>query len=85
MLNVGQIEEGFVLDHIDAGKSLKIYHDLKLDQPDCTVAIIKNARTQDVSHLLSRSSHIYLFLLIRKKNYIAANIVKRPTQANKSI
>ena len=30
MLNVGQIEEGFVLDHIDAGKSLKIYHDLSL-------------------------------------------------------
>ena len=46
MLNVGQIEEGFVLDHIDAGKSLKIYHDLKLDQLDCTVAIIKNARSE---------------------------------------
>ena len=46
MLNVGQIEEGFVLDHIDAGKSLQIYHDLKLDQLDCTVAIIKNARSE---------------------------------------
>lgn len=45
MLNVGKIEEGFVLDHIDAGKSLKIYHDLKLDQLDCTVAIIKNAKS----------------------------------------
>lgn len=46
MLNVGKIEEGFVLDHIHAGKSLKIYHDLKLDQLDCTVAIIKNARSK---------------------------------------
>lgn len=45
MLNVGKIEEGFVLDHIDAGKSLQIYHDLKLDQLDCTVAIIKNAKS----------------------------------------
>lgn len=45
MLNVGKIEEGFVLDHIDAGKSLSIYHDLKLDQLDCTVAIIKNAKS----------------------------------------
>ena len=45
MLNVGKIEEGFVLDHIHAGKSLSIYHDLKLDQLDCTVAIIKNARS----------------------------------------
>ena len=45
MLNVGKIEEGFVLDHIHAGKSLSIYHDLKLDQLDCTVAIIKNAKS----------------------------------------
>ena len=45
MLNVGKIEEGFVLDHIKAGKSLEIYHHLKLDKLDCTVAIIKNARS----------------------------------------
>ena len=45
MLNGGKIEEGFVLDHMNAGESLQIYHDLKLDQKDCTVAIIKNARS----------------------------------------
>lgn len=45
MLNVGKIEEGFVLDHIKAGKSLSIYHHLGLDRLDCTVAIIKNARS----------------------------------------
>lgn len=45
MLNVGQIEEGFVLDHIKAGKSLTIYHNLELDKMDCTVAIIKNAKS----------------------------------------
>ena len=45
MLNVGKIEEGFVLDHIEAGKSLTIYHLLQLDKLDCTVAIIKNARS----------------------------------------
>ena len=32
MLNISGIQEGFVLDHIQAGMSLKIYHDLKLDQ-----------------------------------------------------
>lgn len=46
MLNVGKIEEGFVLDHIKAGKSLSIYHHLQLDKLDCTVAIIKNARSK---------------------------------------
>ena len=43
MLNIGAIKEGFVLDHIEAGKAMTIYHDLKLDKLDCTVAIIKNA------------------------------------------
>ena len=45
MLNVGRIEEGFVLDHIRAGMSLSIYHYLQLGKLDCTVAIIKNARS----------------------------------------
>jgi aspartate carbamoyltransferase regulatory subunit len=46
MLNIGQIEEGFVLDHIKAGKSMQIYHHLGLDKLDSTVAIIKNARSK---------------------------------------
>ena len=45
MLNISGIHEGFVLDHIQAGMSLQIYHDLKLDQLDCPVAIIKNAKS----------------------------------------
>ena len=40
MLNVGALREGYVLDHIKAGKAMTIYHDLKLDKLDCTVAII---------------------------------------------
>jgi len=45
MLNIGGIQEGFVLDHIEAGKSMSIYKYLKLDALDCCVAIIKNARS----------------------------------------
>lgn len=45
MLNISGIHEGFVLDHIQAGMSLRIYHDLQLDKLDCTVAIIKNAKS----------------------------------------
>ena len=45
MLNISGIHEGFVLDHIQAGMSMKIYHDLHLDQFDCTVAIIMNAKS----------------------------------------
>ena len=45
MLNVGKIEEGFVLDHIQAGRSMDIYKYLHLDKLDCCVAIIKNAKS----------------------------------------
>lgn len=45
MLNVGMIQEGFVLDHIQAGKSMDIYKYLHLDKLDCCVAIIKNAKS----------------------------------------
>ena len=44
-LSVGRISEGFVLDHIEAGKSMEIYKYLNLDKLDCCVAIIKNARS----------------------------------------
>ena len=45
MLTISGIQEGFVLDHIQAGMSLQLYHDLKLDELDCTVAIIKNVKS----------------------------------------
>ena len=44
-LTIGKINEGFVLDHIEAGKSMEIYKHLKLDKLDCCVAIIKNAKS----------------------------------------
>ena len=45
MLNIDSIYNGFVLDHIQAGRSMAIYHYLNLDDLDCQVAIIKNARS----------------------------------------
>ena len=39
-LNVGSITEGFVLDHIEAGKSMEIYKYLHLDKLDCCVATV---------------------------------------------
>ena len=44
-LNVGSISEGFVLDHIEAGRSMDIYKYLHLDELDCCVAIIKDAKS----------------------------------------
>ena len=50
MLNVGRLNEGVVLDHIEAGKSMEIYKYLHLDKLDCCVAIIKNARSNKMGN-----------------------------------
>ena len=42
-MNVDGVSTGIVLDHIQAGKSMEIYKLLKLDELDCSVAIIQNA------------------------------------------
>ena len=41
-LKVSTISNGFVLDHIQAVKSMEIYKHLKLDKLDCCIAILKN-------------------------------------------
>lgn len=41
-MKVDSIVNGFVIDHITAGKSLEIYSLLSLEELDCPVAIIRN-------------------------------------------
>ena len=45
MITVDSIEKGIVIDHIKAGKSMEIYQALNLDELDCSVAIIKNVKS----------------------------------------
>ncbi len=45
-MNIDSLQRGLVIDHIQAGKSMEIYKFLELDKLDCSVAIIKNARSQ---------------------------------------
>ena len=42
---VYSIKNGYVIDHIKAGQAMKIYEYLKLGDLDCSVAIIKNAKS----------------------------------------
>ena len=59
MLNVGELNEGFVLDHIEAGKAMMIYNYLDLVDLDVlgfvdhniTVNIIKNGEIVDKKRL----------------------------------
>lgn len=45
MLNIGGLNEGIVMDHIHAGGAMEIYNYLQLEKLDCSVAIIKNAKS----------------------------------------
>ena len=42
-MNIDSIINGIVIDHITAGKGMKIYQLLSLDRMDCPVALIRNA------------------------------------------
>lgn len=44
-MKIDSIVNGIVLDHISAGKSLEVYNALHLDKLDCSVAIIKNVKS----------------------------------------
>ena len=41
-MNIDSIQNGYVIDHITAGRGMRLYELLGLDSADCSVAIIKN-------------------------------------------
>ena len=45
-MNVDEIKNGFVIDHIKAGQGMEIYRFLGLEHLDCPIAIIKNASSR---------------------------------------
>lgn len=45
-MNIDSIENGFVIDHIQAKKGMEIYEALKLYKLDSSVAIITNAKSK---------------------------------------
>ena len=81
MLNVGKIDEGFVLDHIPAGMNLDIYKYLHLDKLDCTVAIIKNAKssklgTKDILKVECSVDVLDMDILAVLNQGITVNVIK---------
>lgn len=81
MLNVGRLNEGVVLDHIEAGKSMSIYKYLKLDKMDCCVAIIKNAHSnkmgkKDIIKVECPIENLDLDILGFIDHNITVNIIK---------
>ena len=44
-MNIDSIQNGIVIDHITAGRGMKLYDLLGLEKLDCSVAIIKNVHS----------------------------------------
>lgn len=53
-MHIDEIQNGIVIDHITAGKSLEIYHFLHLEELDCSVALLRNV----VSHKMGKKDII---------------------------
>ena len=45
-MNIDSIQNGVVIDHLRAGQGMKLYHLLKLDETELSVAIIRNVMSQ---------------------------------------
>ncbi len=48
-MNIDSITNGFVIDHITAGRGMRLYDLLGLDNLDCSVAIIRNVGSKKMS------------------------------------
>ena len=75
------VKNGFVLYHIEAGKSMMIYNNLGLDKLDCQVAIIKNARSnkmgkKDIIKIEAGLDTVDLDVLGFIDHNITVNIIK---------
>lgn len=89
-LNVGSITEGFVLDHIQAGKSMDIYRHLGLDKLDYCVAIIKNAKSskmgkKDIIKIECPIAFVDLDILGFIDHNITVNIIEHNTIVDKKV
>ncbi len=63
-MHVDSINNGIVLDHITAGKGMRLYDLLGLDKVDCSIAIIKNVSSKKMGKkdIIKIDADIYINL-----------------------
>lgn len=81
MLNIGGLSQGIVIDHIKAGGAMHIYSYLNLENLDCSVAIIKNAKSnkmgkKDIIKIEGTLDKIDLDVLGALDHKITINIIE---------
>lgn len=81
MLNIGVLNQGIVIDHIQAGGAMKIYSYLDLENKDVSVAIIKNAKSnkmgkKDIIKIEGTLKDLDLDILGALDHQITINIIE---------
>ena len=79
-MNIDSIKNGYVIDHIKAGRGMQVYNQLHLNELDCQVAIITNAKSQksgtkDIIKI-DKNINIDLYVLGFIDHNITVNVVK---------
>lgn len=86
-MNIDSITNGYVIDHIKAGESMKIYDYLKLGDLDCSVAIIKNAKSKKMGKKdiikIDKAIDIDMDILGYIAPNVTINIIKNNENINK--
>ena len=85
---IDSIQNGIVIDHISAGKSMELYNILGLGKLDCTVAILKNVTSgklgrKDIIKIEGPLDSIDLDILGYIDHNITVNIIRDDKIAEK--
>lgn len=86
-MNIDSISNGIVIDHIQAKKGLEIYNALRLNELNCSVAIITNARSKKMGKKdiikIDKSIDLDLDILGYIDPNITINIIKNDKRVDK--
>ena len=86
-MNIDSIKNGIVIDHIKAKNGMQIYKALNLEELDCSVAIITNAKSKKIEKKdiikIDKEMDINLDILGFIDSNITINIVKDDKLVNK--
>ena len=79
-MKIDSIQNGIVIDHITAGRGMRLYELLKLDDLDCSVAIIKNVVSKKMGKKdiikIDSSTHIDLYVIGFVDPQATVNIIR---------
>ncbi|MBQ3176292.1 MAG: aspartate carbamoyltransferase regulatory subunit [Clostridia bacterium] len=87
-MKIDSIKDGIVLDHITAGRGMRIYQLLHLEELDCPVAILKNVPSKkmgkkDIIKISDADLHLDFAVIGYVDPEITVNVIREGTCVEK--